>query len=125
MPLNTSSFRRQADPLILPVSSSAQQYTVPANYFSTGGPGLGATSFMVVNPNNFWVRLKGSGDNRPGVTNTASYTAVTATTGWLFPPGYVGVFATQFPVWMSTMSVDYQGLGTGSGTLEIYYGGGN
>jgi hypothetical protein len=109
---NNFPFRRLTEPLILPVSSTASQFQVPANYIPTG-----ASSFWVVNPNNFWVRLK-------GFTAAEGANSVTATTGWLFSPGFTGAFSTQYPAWLSVMSVNYQGLTAGTGTLEISYGGG-
>ncbi len=124
MAQNNFSFRRSTDPLLLPVATTATQFTVPAGYFLQGGPGFGATSFWVCNANNFWVRLKGSGI-MTDVNGSYSYTAVTDTTGWLFPPGYMGAFSTQYPMWMSTLSVSRQGLTAGTGTLELSYGGGN
>lgn len=116
---NSFNFRRLTDPLLLNVTTSATQYTVPVGYFDVGGLGNGAMSFWVCNANNFWVRLKGSGFNGAG-----SYVAVTDTTGWLFPPGYIGSFSTQYPTYMSTLAVDRQGIPAGTGTLEISYGGG-
>lgn len=113
---NAFPFRRLTDPLILDVDVVAKKFDVPAGFFQQGGPGFGATSFWVVNPNNFWVRLRGSND--------ANHIPVTATTGWLFPPGFCGAFSTQFPVSMSTLAVTYQNVPAGVGTLEISYGGG-
>jgi hypothetical protein len=112
---NSFAFRRMTDPLLLPIATTATKFDVPDGYFRGAGPGAGAQSFWVCNANNFWVRLKGS---------TGTYVAVTDTTGWLFPPGFVGAFSTQFPQFMSTMAVTRQGLTAGTGTLEISYGGG-
>lgn len=119
MSANSNNFRRITDPLLLSVATTATQFNLPAGYFEPGGPAFGAMSFWVVNANNFWVRLRGSGFNGSG-----SYVAVTDTTGWLFPPGYIGSFSTQYPLFMSTLSVDRQGIPAGTGTLEISYGGG-
>lgn len=121
---NNFSFRRATDPLQLPVATTATKFDVPTGYFTQGGPGFGATSFWVCNANNFWVRLRGSGI-MTDAGGTYLYIPVTATTGWLFPPGYVGAFSTQYPMWMSTISVSRQGIPAGDGTLEISYGGGN
>lgn len=118
---NASNFRRMTDPLLLPVAPTATQFNVPDGFFMPEGPGFGSLSFWVCNANNFWVRLKGSGN---GALNTGSYTAVTATTGWLFPPGFTGSFSTQYPLFMSTISIARQGLPAGSGVLEVSYGGG-
>jgi hypothetical protein len=120
MSLNSFSFRRGSDPFQLSFDATPIKFDVPSDFFVTGA-GKGATSFCIVNPTKYWVRLRGSGD---GQTQTGSYVPVTATTGWLFPPGFWGVMSTQFPRYMSVMSVDKQGLGTGSGVIEISYGGG-
>lgn len=102
-------YRRQTDPLILPVSTTSTRTAVPNGYIP-----VDATSFRVTNPNAFWVRLKGSND-----ATTASSITVSATEGWLFPPGFSGTFTTQFPTYMATLAV---GAGAGNGTLEISYG---
>jgi hypothetical protein len=79
---------------------------------------VGASSFLVVNRNPFWVRPKGySGTD-------ATTKVIGADEGWLFPPGFWGIFTTQFPDAMSTIAVPFQGLAAGSGVLEISYGGG-
>lgn len=107
---NVFPFRRVTDPFVLNVAPTAQRFDVPMDLKSAG-----YTSFYVVNPNSFWVRLRGS---------QGSYVAITETTGWLFPPGFAGVFSTQYPEFMSAMSVTRQGLPAGTGTLEVSYGGG-
>ena len=112
---NSFNFKRLTDPLLLPVGVTAQKFDVPTGFFDPSGPAAGAMSFWVCNANNFWVRLKGS---------NGTYTAVTDTTGWLFPPGYIGSFSTQFPQFMSTLAVTRQGVKAGTGTLELSYGGG-
>lgn len=119
---NSFNFRRMTDPLLIPVSGSVQKFDLPAGFFQQSGPAMGAMSFWVCNANNFWVRLRGSGNGWDG---SGSYVAVTDTTGWLFPPGFVGSFSTQYPLWMSTLGVVRQGLSVGTGTLEISYGGGS
>ena len=109
-------FRRITDPLQVPVSSSAGQFLIPEGYIPTD-----ANAFLIVNPNLFWMRLRGSGQYGQG-----EYAPVTGTdgqgTGWLFPPGFVGVFTTQFPRFLSTMSVSKQGIAAGSGFMEIAWG---
>jgi hypothetical protein len=106
-------FRRMTNPLVLPVGPTAQRFDVPTNFFTSMA---GITSFYVVNANNFWVRLKGS------PMSTTPYSDITETQGWLFSPGFQGAFTTQFPVWMSTLAVNRQGLTPGTGVLELCYG---
>lgn len=117
---NNQAFRRFTEPIICPVDVTAQKTILPANFFTTA-PGLNSQSFYIVNPNNFWIRLKGSGN---ALTGTGDYVAVTATTGWLFGPGFIGVFSSQFPLYLSFLSVTFQGLPAGIGVAEISYGGG-
>jgi len=107
---NSFAFRRLTDPFMLTVAPTAQRFDVPVDLKAAG-----YTSFCVVNPNAFWVRLKGS---------NGTYSSVTTTTGWMLPPGFFGVFSTQYPDFMSAMSVTAQGLTAGSGVLEVSYGGG-
>lgn len=114
----TFAFRRMTDPLMLPVAAEATRFDVPEGFFDEGGPGFQTTTFLVVNPNACFVRLRGttSGEHRP----------VTPTTGWLFPPGFVGCFTTQRPISMSTLAVAKPGfpLPTEYAPLELPYGGG-
>lgn len=114
----TFAFRRMTDPLILPVGLSPMRFDVPAGFFDEGGPGFQTTTFLVVNPNACFARLRGTtvGEHRP----------VTETTGWLFPPGFVGCFTTQRPISMSTLAVAKPGfpLPTEFAALELLYGGG-
>lgn len=121
MSSNAFAFRRSTDPLLVPIDISATQFVVPTNFFISG-PGKGATSFWVCNANNFWVRLRGSGD---GITGVGSFVPVTETTGWLFPPGFTGPLSTQYPLFMSALAVVRQGIPAGSGVLEVSYGGGS
>lgn len=107
---NNFCFRRATDPFLLTVGPTAQKFDVPVDLKAAG-----YTSFCVVNPNPFWVRLRGS---------NITYAAVTSTTGWMFPPGFFGIFSTQYPEFMSAMSVTAQGLTAGTGVLEVSYGGG-
>lgn len=109
------------DPLMVPIEPTATQFVVPVTFFQTGNPGAGASSFWVCNATSFWVRLKGSGN---GLTQEGDFVAVSESTGWLFPPGFCGAFSTQYPRYMSAMSVERQGLPAGSGFLEVSYGGG-
>jgi hypothetical protein len=43
-------------------------------------------------------------------------------TGWHFPPGFVGVFASQKPRYVSTIATDAQGFTPGNGWLELAFG---
>lgn len=104
----TAPFRRITDPFILPVGLTVQRFDVPNDLRVQD-----MRQFLVVNPNPFWVRLKGSRD---------TYTPVSETTGWLFPPGFFGVFSSQYPMFMSTLAVSRQGIDAGTGTLELAYG---
>ncbi len=114
----TFAFRRTTDPLQLPVGPQAMRFDVPAGFFDEGGPGYLATTFLVVNPNACYVRLRG--------TTTGEHRPVTPTTGWLFPPGFVGCFTTQKPISMSTLAVAMPGfpLPAEYVPLELPYGGG-
>lgn len=114
----TFAFRRTTDPLQLPVGPVPTRFDVPAGFFDKNGPGYQTTTFMVVNPNACYVRLRGS--------NTDSHIPVTPTTGWLFPPGFVGCFTTQYPKSMSTLAVTMPGfpLPAEYAPLELPYGGG-
>lgn len=114
----TFAFRRVTDPLILPVGPQALKFVVPDGFFAEGGPGYQATTFLVVNANACYVRLRG--------TTVGRYQAVTETTGWLFPPGFVGCFTTQHPIFMSTLAVPMPGfpLPEEYVPLELPYGGG-
>ena len=114
----TFAFRKMTEALLLPVGASPTKFEVPAGFFDEGGPGYQATSWYVTNPNDCWVRLRG--------TTTGEYVAVSATSGWCFPPGFVGTFSTQRPIFMSTLAVPKPGrpLPTEFAPLEIIYGGG-
>lgn len=107
---NSFPFRRMTDPIVLPVGTSSQTTQVPDGFIPKG-----ATSFRAVNPNNFYVRLKGF---------DATGAAIGPVEGWLFPPNYVGDHTTQYPVAMSTIAYSAPGLPAGTGTLEVSYGGG-
>jgi hypothetical protein len=98
-------FRRMTDPVQITVGSSAQPTIVPPEKLLDPATGARLSSFYVVNPNNFWVRAK-------GFTSAADCNAigVTPTTGWLWPPGHVAVYSTQFPVCASAMAVAMPGF---------------
>lgn len=114
----TFAFRRMTDPLLLEVGISPTRFDVPAGFFDEGGPGYQSTTFLVINPNACFVRLRG--------TTVGAHRPVTPTTGWLFPPGFVGCFTTQRPISMSTLAVAKPGfpLPTEFAPLELPYGGG-
>lgn len=121
--MSTPPFQRLANPFVLPVGPD----TAGNEMMIADDPRFpkNATSFLFVNPNPFWVRLRGT---QPGQT----FTPVTATTGWLFPPGFFGVFKTQNPKSVSVMAVakpgypltDENGQPYTGCTVELAYGGG-
>lgn len=104
----TIPYRRLTDPIMLNVGTTSQRTQVPAGFIPAE-----ATSFRITNPNPFWVRLKGF------TGPTAANGTISATEGWLFQPGFSGVFTTQFPEYMATISV---GASAGTGVIEISYG---
>lgn len=124
MPDNVQPFRRYTDPTLVPVSatpSQANAASVAADFIPKG-----TTSFLVVNSNLCWVRLQGTGRNADG-TAPASAVLAAENKGWLFPPGFTGVFTTQFPAWMSAIAVARDGYPLAGLTLvplEVSYGGG-
>jgi hypothetical protein len=118
----TTSFRRLTDPLQIPVGPSPQRFDIPGGFIPQE-----AEAFWIVNPNAFWIRLRGSGANR--INNggmSGEYVEVIGDqangTGWHLPPGFVGVFATQNPRFVSTISTTAQGLSAGSGYVELAFG---
>lgn len=94
-----SSFRRLADPYMVTCAPTAGKTDVDADDLRAKG----VTSFVITNPNPFWVRLRGSYLD-PG------FRAVTPTMGWMFPPGLHAVYATQYPDFMSAMAVEAVGF---------------
>jgi hypothetical protein len=117
----TIPFRRMSEPTQVVVGATAQPTTIPAGRTNDPFTGLPLPSFYVVNPNNVWVRLK-------GFTNTSdcSSIGVTPTTGWLWPPGHVAVYSTQFPACVSAMAVPMPGFPITAATtyapIELSYG---
>lgn len=118
-------FLRSTNPWVMPVALTATKFEVPDNYFTTG-PGTGLSSFWIMNPNLFWVRIIGSGNY-----DTGTYVPVTdydgANPGWLYPPGFFGAFATLFPRYISTLAVAEQGVAptiVSRSRVELSYGGG-
>jgi hypothetical protein len=114
----TFAFRRITDPLQVPVAATATRFDVPPEFFAEGGPGYQTTTFLIVNPNTCYVRLRG--------TSSGDFKAVNPRMGWLFPPGFVGAFSTQYPVAMSALAVAMPGvpLPTEFVPLDLIYGGG-
>lgn len=102
----TIPFRRMSEPVPVAVGSTAQMTMIPPERLvDPDAPTARLTSFYVVNPNNFWVRAK-------GFRNAADCgsVGVTPTTGWLWPPGHVAVYSTQYPVCASAMAVPMPGF---------------
>lgn len=107
-------FRRMSDPVQIQVGATAQPTMVPPERLKDPATGQPLASFYVVNPNNVWVRAKGFA-NAADCQNVG----VTETTGWLWPPGFVGIFSTQYPVCASAMAVSVPGYPvTGSTTFK-------
>jgi hypothetical protein len=115
-----SSFRRLADPYLVPCELEASKKPVDRVWLEQKG----VTSFAVTNPNPFWVRLRGS-------NTTPGFKAVEEHTGWLFPPGIHAIYATQYPDFMSAMAVEKPGFPITDGdgaflypgaTIEVAYG---
>jgi hypothetical protein len=114
-------FRRMSEPVQLAVGATAQTTMVPPERLRDPANGLPLNSFYVVNPNNVYVRVKGYSNADDCANNS-----VTPTTGWLFPPGFTGVFSTQYPMCGSAMAVPMPGYPLTSSTtyvpLEWSYG---
>ena len=114
---STTPFRRLTNPLLVPVTTSPtadNALIVPANFIPPG-----ATSFCVVNSNLCWVRLMGTGGGASAPVAVQDYQ------GWLFPPGFFGVFSTQLPIWMSAGAFARDGYPLAGLTLqplEVSYG---
>jgi hypothetical protein len=114
-------FRRMTDPLQVGIGPTPQMTMVPKSVLTDPATGLPLPSFYIVNPNNVWVRVK-------GFNNAADCQSigVTPTTGWLWPPGHVGVYSTQSPFCASAMAVPMPGYPLNANTtyapLEWSYG---
>lgn len=117
----TIPFRRMTDPVQVQIGPTPQMTMVPQEKLKDPANGLPLSSFYVANPNQVWVRVKGF-DNAADCQNIG----VTTTTGWLWPPGFVGVFSTQYPVCASAMAVSMPGYPITASTtyapLEWSYG---
>lgn len=109
-------FFRMGEPVRIPVTPTSgniafTDFVLPPN----------VTTFQVTNNNPFSVRLRGTRQGQ-------SFRPVDATVGWCWPPGYVGVHGTLYPVAMAAMSVDGP-MGAfdpaqkaGDGFIELQYG---
>jgi hypothetical protein len=117
----TIPFRRMSEPVQLAVGPTAQATMVPPERLLDPASSQRLSSFYVVNPNQVYVRFKGY-----STTADCANLSVTPSTGWLVPPGFVGVFSTQYPMCGSTLAVSMPGYPiTGSTTyapLEWSYG---
>lgn len=88
----TRPFFRMGDPIAVPVSAGSAatpiEIALPTN----------VSSFMLYNPNPFFVRLRGT--NQGG-----TFTAVTNSTGWPMEPySMIGPFTTQRPTHVSVQA---------------------
>ncbi len=108
MSANVFAFRRMTDPIRMAVGPTPTQIVVPPGFIKPE-----YTSFQVVNPNKFAVRLRGS---------KGTYIPVSETTGWFWTPNLVAVYSTQYPDFMSTLAVPYQDELAGTGWIELSYG---
>lgn len=105
------AFRRLTDPFLIPtLPGVASQVEIGIDFRENQ---QNFTSFCVVNSFPIWVRLRGSGrvaqiGARDGAAPT--FKPVEDGRGWLFPPGFMGVFSTQYPKWVSGMAVERPGF---------------
>lgn len=62
MSANSFPFKRQSDPLLVPVGKgTASIFTYPADFWTSIAKGKDTFSFWITNPNPCWVRFIGSG----------------------------------------------------------------
>lgn len=112
-------FKRNAgvSPIMVPATDTPSQVEI-------GPLPDGVTSFAMINSYPVYVRLEGS---------SGTFSAVTAGTGWLVPPGHFGVYSTRYPKWVSCVAVERPGfpIKDGNGALlypdaklELLYGSG-
>jgi hypothetical protein len=102
---STFAFRRMSEPVQAAVGPTAQATMVPPNLMLDPVSKQRLGSFYIANPNMVWIRLKGF-SNQDDCNNIG----VTPTTGWLWPPGHVAVYSTQYPVCISVMAVPKPGF---------------
>ena len=74
----------------------------------------GVTSFMFVNSYPLWVRVVGTKQDAPFVPASEGV-------GWLLPPGFVGIFSTQSPQFMSGIAVARPGFPIADGNGNVLY----
>ena len=112
-------FRRMTKGLLVPVAEAPTWMEVPEGFIDES-----YTAFMIVNPNVCWVGLGGTSGAmdkpKPTVPNMASPDG----TDWLFPPGHVAVYSTQYPVFMSAVAIAMPGFELPGQyvPLRVYYG---
>jgi len=97
------AFRRMTRALAVPVVSAptAQNATqVPAGFILQS-----YNAFAVFNPNICTVGLRGTSRPTGQPVPTAPILAQADGLDWLFPPGFWGVFSTQFPFFMSAIAL--------------------
>lgn len=108
----SSPYRRQTDAVMVTVGVGTAAVTAVPN----GAIPKNASSFQVVNSSMCYVRLKGFKDANGTLTDGQ---------GWLFPPGHVGVYATQQPTHMMALAVPRPGYPVSAELivpLEVNYG---
>lgn len=112
------AFRFMGDPECCDVGPEPIRHNFPEGYFEEGGAGYLSTSYLVVNPNLCWVRLRGTAKGRHLVAAPGK--------GRLFAPGLTAVFSTLKPISVSTLAEAKPGFPLPSeyAPLELYYGGG-
>ncbi len=112
---SSSPFRRRTDPVMVAVGiGSAESTPVPEGWITPD-----CNAFCVVNSSPGWVRLRGFRDGQNGQVEEGK--------GWLFPPGHIGVYATQQPQRMSALAVERPGFPVTAEIivpLEVSYGDG-
>jgi hypothetical protein len=119
------AFRRmtRALPVNVSLSPSASNATaVPADLIK---PSYNA--FAVFNPNSCVVGLRGTSRAQGQAVPTTPLIAQADGLDWLFPPGFLGVFSTQYPYFMSAIALAfpaYPDLPAESGLvpLRLWYG---
>lgn len=72
------------------------------------------TSFHAVNPNPFWMRLRGC---------EGPDDLIAEGEGWLWPPGFVGVYSTQYPRYVCTLAVARPGFPIFNAQGDFLYAG--
>lgn len=116
---NTFPFRRMTRAILVPVGTTASTVQIPNGFIL---PDYNA--FMVVNPNMCWVALRGTSRAGDGTMPTQANMAMPDARDWLFNPGHIAVYTTQYPVWMSALAVAMPSypIPTEFADLRVYYG---